>query len=31
LNQVNELIHDLTRETDQKKPEYRVMAKGLFM
>lgn len=31
LNQVNELIHDLTRETEQRNPGYRVMAKGLFM
>ena len=31
LNQVNELIHDLTRETQQRNPGYRIMAKGLFM
>ena len=31
LNQTNELIHDLTRETEQLNPGYRVMAKGLFM
>lgn len=31
LNRVNELIHDLTQETTQKNPGYRVMAKGLFM
>jgi AraC-like DNA-binding protein len=31
LNQVNELIHDLTRETEGRNPGYRVMAKGLFM
>jgi AraC-like DNA-binding protein len=31
LNQVNELIHDLTRETEARNPGYRVMAKGLFM
>ena len=31
LNLVNELIHDLTRETEQRNPGYRVMAKGLFM
>ncbi len=31
LNQVNELIHDLTRESELRNPGYRVMAKGLFM
>jgi AraC family L-rhamnose operon transcriptional activator RhaR len=31
LNQANEMIHDLTRETEQRNPGYRVMAKGLFM
>lgn len=31
LNQVNEMIHDLTRETEIRNPGYRVMAKGLFM
>lgn len=31
LNQVNETIHDLTRETEARNPGYRVMAKGLFM
>jgi AraC-like DNA-binding protein/mannose-6-phosphate isomerase-like protein (cupin superfamily) len=31
LNQTNELVHDLTRETEQRTPGYRVMAKGLFM
>lgn len=31
LNHVNELIHDLTRETKTGNPGYRVMAKGLFM
>jgi AraC-like DNA-binding protein len=31
LNHVNELIHDLTRETEGRTPGYRVMAKGLFM
>ncbi|WP_168433631.1 helix-turn-helix domain-containing protein [Pontiella sulfatireligans] len=31
LNQINENIHDLTRETEQRNPGYRVMAKGLFM
>lgn len=31
LNQTNELIHDLTRETEKRNPGYRVMAKGLFM
>lgn len=31
LNQTNEMIHDLTRETEQRSPGYRVMAKGLFM
>ncbi len=28
---VNEMIHDLTRETETRNPGYRVMAKGLFM
>ena len=28
---MNEIIHDLTRETEQRNPGYRVMAKGLFM
>jgi AraC-like DNA-binding protein len=31
LNHINEIIHDLTRETEQRNPGYRVMAKGLFM
>jgi AraC-like DNA-binding protein len=31
LNQVNETIHELTRETEQRNPGYRVMAKALFM
>jgi AraC-like DNA-binding protein len=31
LNYVNEIIHDLTRETVGRNPGYRVMAKGLFM
>jgi AraC-like DNA-binding protein len=31
LNHVNELLHDLMRETDLRSPGYRVMAKGLFM
>jgi len=31
LNQVSERVHDLTRETDQRNPGYRVMARGLFM
>jgi AraC-like DNA-binding protein len=31
LNRVNEMVHDLTRETGQRNPGYRVMAKGLFM
>ena len=31
LNHVNEIIHDLMRETEMRNPGYRVMAKGLFM
>jgi len=31
LNRVSELIHDLQRETETRRPGYRVMAKGLFM
>jgi AraC family L-rhamnose operon transcriptional activator RhaR len=31
LNRVNELVHDLTHETEQRNPGYRVMARGLFM
>jgi AraC-like DNA-binding protein len=31
LNQFNDLIRDLTRETEQRNPGYRVMATGLFM
>lgn len=31
LNRVNEMTHDLTRETEARSPGYRVMAKGLFM
>lgn len=31
LNQVNEIVHDLTREANLRNPGYRVMAKGLFM
>jgi len=31
LNQVNEIIHDLTMETKQRNPGYRVMARALFM
>ena len=31
LNQINEKIHDLTRETEQRNPGYRIMARGLFM
>ena len=31
LNQTNELVHDLTRETEQRNPGYRIMARGLFM
>ena len=31
LNKINELTHDLTTETEQRNPGYRVMAKGLFM
>lgn len=31
LNQINEIVHDLTRETEHRNPGYRVMAKGLFM
>ncbi|MEN8255665.1 MAG: helix-turn-helix domain-containing protein [Verrucomicrobiota bacterium] len=31
LNHANEMIHDLTRETETRSPGYRVMAKGLFM
>jgi len=31
LNQINEVARDLTRETEQRNPGYRVMAKGLFM
>ena len=31
LNRVNEIIHDLTRETETRSPGYRVMAKGFFM
>lgn len=31
LNQINQLIHDLKRETEQRNPGYRVMAKGVFM
>jgi AraC family L-rhamnose operon transcriptional activator RhaR/AraC family L-rhamnose operon regulatory protein RhaS len=31
LNQTNEIIRDLTMETEHRNPGYRVMAKGLFM
>jgi len=31
LSRANELVHDLTRETEIRNPGYRVMAKGLFM
>jgi AraC-like DNA-binding protein len=31
MNRINELVHDLTREAEQRNPGYRVMAKGLFM
>jgi AraC-like DNA-binding protein len=31
LNRINEIIHDLTQETANRNPGYRVMAKGLFM
>lgn len=31
LNQINEIVHDLAMETEQRNPGYRVMAKGLFM
>lgn len=31
LNHVNEIIHDLMRETQAHNPGYRIMAKGLFM
>ncbi len=31
LNRAHELLHELTRETEQKHPGYQVMAKGLFM
>ncbi len=31
LNRVNVMIRDLTRETEQRDPGYRVMARGLFM
>jgi len=31
LNHANEIIHDLTRETEGRNPGYRVMAIGLFM
>ncbi len=31
LNRVNEIIHDLKRETETRSPGYRVMAKGFFM
>ncbi len=31
LSQVNEMIHELTRETEKRSPGYRVMVKGLFM
>ena len=31
MNRINELVHDLTRESEQRNPGYRVMAKGLFM
>jgi transcriptional regulator GlxA family with amidase domain len=31
LNHVNEIIHDLMRETQSHNPGYRIMAKGLFM
>jgi len=31
LNRANEMIHDLTRETETRNPGYRVMVKGLFM
>lgn len=31
LNQITQLIRDITRETEQRNPGYRVMAKGLFM
>jgi transcriptional regulator GlxA family with amidase domain len=31
LNRINEIVHDLTRETEQRNPGYRVMARGLFM
>lgn len=31
LNRINEMIRDLTAETEKRNPGYRVMAKGLFM
>jgi AraC-like DNA-binding protein len=31
LNRINEILHDLTCEAEQRNPGYRVMAKGLFM
>lgn len=31
LNGINEIVHDLTMETEHRNPGYRVMAKGLFM
>lgn len=31
LNHVNEMVHDLTRETEARHPGYRIMAKGIFM
>ena len=31
LSRVNEMIHALTKETDERNPGYRVMVKGLFM
>ena len=31
LNRANEMIHELTSETENRNPGYRVMVKGLFM
>jgi AraC-like DNA-binding protein len=31
LIRVNEMVHELSREAEQRSPGYRVMAKGLFM
>lgn len=31
LHKINDLVHNLTRETEQRNPGYRVIARGLFM